>query len=103
MTDWIQGVFHYVEKLWQWVYCFWDNLSCKLLDIFSQWTTEIVNLVLAAFASIPVPDALASFQFPSGGPLVDTMLLLNVPQALAMIAAAFTVRYMKSLIKMVVK
>jgi hypothetical protein len=91
--NWIAGVFLYIEKFWYWVYCFFGQLECRLLDILTVIKKEFLTILISIMSMIPVPAAVENFQLPqipSGiGWAVDSLAL---PEAMALIVAAATIR-----------
>ena len=99
--DWTQGVFQYIEKVWQWLYCFFANLWCGLSDWLMSALEEIMTVALSALSALPIPDALANFQWPDAGPLGAVLIDTGVPVALSILAGAFTLRFLKGLIPLI--
>ena len=100
-TDWSQGVFSYIEKLWNFFYCFWSQLPNRLLDIFALVVTDIITALLAVLAVIPLPDVLTNFQWPALGGMGPAMAMSGLPQGMALIIAGMTVRFIKGLIPLI--
>jgi hypothetical protein len=99
--DWIQGVFQYIEKAWQWLFCFFSNLWCQGADFIMDMLEEIMTVLMSALSVIPIPDALANFQWPEAGPLGAVIIDVGIPQALSILAGAFMVRFLKGLIPLI--
>lgn len=99
--DWLQGIFNGINELWKWVQCFFPNLWCQGSDFFMGILEEIFTVLISALGVIPIPDALNSFQWPDVGPFGYALIDLNIPQALTILSAAFTLRFLKGLIPLI--
>jgi hypothetical protein len=99
--DWIQGVFKYIEKIWQWFYCFFQTLWCQGADFIMNIFEEVMSVVVTALSVIPIPNVIASFQWPDAGPFGYALIDLGVPQGLAILSAAFMIRFLKGLIPLI--
>ena len=100
--DWIQGVFTYIEKIWNFVYCFWDQLGLRLKDLFIGLYGEVVNMIIALLALIPIPASLSGFQWPVMPQVAQWAVFdLQLPLCLSMLSGAALVRVTKSVLKMV--
>lgn len=102
--DWIQGVFQYIQKLWQAVYCFFSQFYHAVIDILRGFYHEFVTFMISLLSIIPAPDALMNFQWPA----VPQYLMwaihdLGLRDALLLIAAGATVKITKQLLAQVAK
>lgn len=84
-----------------WINCFFDTFFCIASDWINKVLEEIMLGVLGAIALIPLPAVLSDFQWPDAGPLGGAIIACGVPQALSIIVAAFTARFLKGLLPMV--
>ncbi|GER94663.1 hypothetical protein A45J_2427 [hot springs metagenome] len=99
--DWLQGIFQYIGKVWNWLYCFFPNFFGWLSDWLMDMLFEIMSVAISALGVIPLPDVLTSFQWPDAGPFGYALIDLGVPQGLAILSAAFMVRFLKGLIPLI--
>jgi len=93
MLDLLRGAYQFIAKIWDFMLNFWDNVSVVLSDWVIDMWGELMVFAWSIQDSLVIPDALSSFQFPDPGPLGATLNILYVPQALAILVAAFTIRW----------
>ncbi|MBI5204808.1 MAG: hypothetical protein HZA11_07825 [Nitrospirae bacterium] len=102
--DWLSGIFSYIEKLWQAVYCFFSQFYNQLIDILRGFYFELVSLLLGLLSVIPYPDALANFSY---GVIPQAFAWaiydLGLRDGLLLIAAGATVKITRQLLVMVAK
>jgi len=96
--DWLQGIFDALGNIWLEIKCFLPNLWLRFLDIIVTLQEEISTALLAVFAIIPLPDAVANFQWPDAGPLGYAVIQSGIPQALTILSGALFIRFIKGLI-----
>lgn len=84
----------FLQPILCWLAAFW----CKLSDVLIGLLVDVLALGASLLAVIPIPDAVAGWQWPDAGPLAGSMIEAGIPQALAIIAGAYTVRFCKGLI-----
>jgi len=101
MYDFEEGSFEGIVRIWHWVQCFFADFKCHFLDWIFGALEEILGVLVQALAIIPIPGDLTSFTWPDAGPLATALVDLQVPQALSILVAAFTVRFLKGLIPLI--
>jgi len=88
-----------VGQIVGWLLTFWDNVPPFVTDIYCTIFRQGLNLRHSILGAIPVPDVLANFTWPEIHSTVGIVLVqVGIPEALALIAAAYT---LKTSIKMV--
>jgi hypothetical protein len=102
--DWIQGVFQYIQKLWQSVYCFFAQFYHAVVDILRGFYSELVTFMLSLLSVIPYPDAIKNFSY---GAIPQAFMWaihdLGLRDGLLVIAAGATVKITRQLLAMVAK
>ena len=102
--DWLSGIFSYLEKVWQAVYCFFLQFYNQVIDILRGFYFELVTLLLDLLSVIPYPDALRDFSY---GTIPQVFMWaihdLGLRDGLLIIAAGATVKITRQLLAMVAK
>jgi|GEM_PF-1668895 len=102
--NWLQGVFQYIEKIWQGVYCFFFNFYNQIIDILRGFYSEFVLFFISVLSILPAPDVLMNFQWPTVPQyLVWAIHDLGLRDALALVAGGATIRITREFLKMVAK
>lgn len=83
------------------ILCWLEGFWCKAGDFFIQCMVEVIDIVVGLTAWIPIPVALSSFQWPDAGPLGGALIMFGFPEALVILSAAFTLRFLRGLIPFV--
>lgn len=96
--DWLQGIFNGIVNIWTEIKCFLPNLWLRFLDIMVTLQEEISAALLVVFSIIPLPYAVANFQWPDVGPLGYAIVQSGMPQALTILSGALFIRFIKGLI-----
>lgn len=92
----------WVGWLVDWLKCLLgEALWCNLYNLFFDVFTGFVTVVVGAIAWVPVPGELAGFTWPDPGPLGGILLETGVAQAVAILAAAFTTKFLLRLLPLV--
>jgi hypothetical protein len=102
VTNWIQGVFIYIEKLWQWFYCFWDQFTARALDFFLGVYKQLITMIASVLSAIPIPDTLINFQWPVLPQAASWAIYdLQLPTCLALLVGGATVRVTRDFLRMI--
>ena len=78
--------------------CIWGKVVCSFFNLFFDLLDGLVTVLITAIAWVPIPSALSSFTWPDAGPLGGILIECGMVQAMSILAAAFSVRFLKGLI-----
>lgn len=98
----VSTVASWIGAVISWLGCFFtDFFFCKFFNLFFDVMAGGVAVLVSALAWVPVPSALANFQWPDPGPLGGLLLATGVGQAMGILAAAMTTKFLLRLIPFV--
>jgi hypothetical protein len=95
IASWVGSVVNWLKCLLS------ESLWCNLYNLFFDIFKGAVTMVVGAITWVPVPGELSGFTWPDPGPLGGILLETGVAQAVAILAAAFTTKFLLRLIPLV--
>ena len=84
-----------------WFFNFWLDIQVVFLNIYVAVLREWLDLVWSMLGTIPVPDALANFVWPDPGFIGSALILVGVPEAIAILSAAFVIKVSMRLLPLI--
>jgi hypothetical protein len=102
MSALIQTIASWFSGLFDWIGCFFtDFIWCATFNLFFDLVLGGVGMSAAALAWVPIPAAIESFVWPDAGPLAGVLFETGFGQATAILAAAFTLKFLLRLVPFV--
>ena len=102
--DWLSGIFQYIEKLFQSVYCFIAQFYHMVIDILRGFYSEFVTFMISLLSIIPYPDAIRNFSYGTIPQVFAWAIYdLGLRDGLLIIAAGATVKITRQLLQVVAK
>lgn len=82
--------------------CFFtDAIWCKFFNLFFDILVGGVTVLVGAISWIPVPVELSAFQWPDVGPLGTALIESGFVQAMGILAACMTTKFLLRLLPLV--
>lgn len=103
MAGIVATIANWIGGLVEWLKCWFngDWIFCGLFNLFFDLLSGGVTILVGALAWVPVPVELQGFVWPDPGPLGGLLLETGVAQAVGILAAALTTKFLLRLIPLV--
>lgn len=97
----LQGIYQFAGEIVSWLGAYWSSFTEAFVDVYCFLFRQGIELSYSIFSAIPVPSELSTFTWPtisSGWGIA--LVHLGMPQAVAILIAAFGVKLAVAQIKM---
>lgn len=84
-------------KFSAWTGGFWDSAANLVLDTGALMFGQLLDLGMGILSGIPLPDSLINFTWPSAGPLGPLFRSCGLVEALGILSACWTIRFLLKL------
>lgn len=97
----IEAIYGYVGQIGEFLKVFWESFIVAFQEVYCFLFRQALELSYSIFSAIPVPEVLSTFTWPTISSGWGVALVhCGIPQAVAILAAAFTIKLAVAQIKM---
>ena len=75
-----------------WFQVVWDSITNVAIDALIVLWGEFLEFSFVVLNAVPIPGALANFEWPTLGPWAGILIEAGLPEGMAIISAAFAIK-----------